>query len=92
MALRLSDQFKRDIKAHHKKKKFKELSKIWELIQEVDLYRERPLEGKGSPELLRHLDEQIYSRRSNAEDRLIYRVGETDIQLISCRGHYTNFG
>lgn len=89
MVLHLSDQFKNDIKVYQKKKAYKEGAKIWALILEIQTYCDRPLEGKGNPELLRHLGENVYSRRITAEHRLIYRLKENHIDLISCLGHYT---
>jgi len=90
VVLHLSDQFKKDLKVYRKKRALKESAKIWELILEIQTYWERPLEGKGNPELLKHLGANVYSRRITGEHRLIYRLGEGHIELISCIGHYTS--
>lgn len=89
MLIQLSDQFKKDLKVYQKKKAAQELAKIWELILEIRTYWDRPLQGKGSPELLKHLGEGLYARRINQEHRLVYRISETHLDLIACRGHYT---
>lgn len=89
MILQLSDQFKKDLKVYQKKKATQELSKIWELILEIRTYWDRPLQGKGSPELLKYLGEDVYARRISREHRLVYRIRETHLELITCRGHYT---
>lgn len=47
-----------------------------------------PLKGLGKPEILRHYDPSAYSRRINKEHRLVYRIKDNNIYVISCKGHY----
>ena len=47
-----------------------------------------PFEGLGKPEGLKHDYAGCWSRRITQEHRLIYRVTEQNIELLSCFGHY----
>jgi toxin YoeB len=51
---------------------------------------ENPREGIGKPERLRYFDKEVYSRRVNRKDRLIYTIYEekADIDISSFKGHY----
>ena len=62
-------------------------------IKCFDLVRElltNPREGKGKPERLKYFDKEVYSRRINHKDRLVYTIYEKmkEIDISSCRGHY----
>lgn len=48
-----------------------------------------PYEGIGKPEQLKGDLSGHWSRRINSEHRLVYRVTDTDLVLISCRFHYS---
>lgn len=60
--------------------------KINSLIKSID--RDGAVYGEGKPELLKGNYSGFISRRINGEHRLIYRVGEDTIVIISCSGHY----
>lgn len=45
-------------------------------------------EGLGKPEPLKGDLSGFWSRRIDAEHRLVYRPGKDIIEIISCRGHY----
>ncbi len=47
-----------------------------------------PFMGIGKPEPLRHQLKGYWSRRIDSEHRLVYRVSEDTITIISCRDHY----
>jgi|JI7StandDraft_1071085.scaffolds.fasta_scaffold568875_1 toxin YoeB len=50
-----------------------------------------PREGIGKPERLKgYEDFEVFSRRVNDKDRLIYEIIETEqlVEIISCVGHY----
>ncbi len=49
---------------------------------------QNPYAGIGKPEALKHDLSGCYSRRINKEHRLVYRIKEETIQIISCRFHY----
>ena len=53
----------------------------------TDTARE-PFTGVGKPEPLRHQLKGCWSRRINEEHRLVYRVTDETITIISCRDHY----
>lgn len=47
-----------------------------------------PFVGIGNPELLKYMDADIWSRRIDLEHRLVYRVGNIQIDFLACRYHY----
>ena len=59
--------------------------KLADLIEEI---RRTPFEGKGKPEPLKHGLKGFWSRRINQEHRLIYKVTENSIVIVSCNSHY----
>jgi len=61
------------------------LSKTMNLIQEC---LKSPFDGLGKPEPLRHNLKGYWSRRINDEHRLIYKVDDEKITIISCWDHY----
>ncbi len=66
----------------------KTIKKICRLID--DISRNGAMQGEGKPEALKGDLQGLYSRRINAQDRLIYRVKDNMIEILSCRGHYTD--
>lgn len=61
------------------------LKRTNELIKEC---MRTPFEGKGKPEALKENLSGFWSRRIDREHRLIYKVSDTSIHIISCRHHY----
>jgi len=59
--------------------------RIGDLIR--DILRD-PFEGLGKPEALKHQFKGYWSRRINRQHRLIYKVKENSIVVISCYSHY----
>jgi toxin YoeB len=59
--------------------------KISTLIEETS---RTPFKGIGKPEPLRHQLKGCWSRRITEEHRLVYKVNEKDVQIISCKYHY----
>ncbi|MFK7949794.1 MAG: Txe/YoeB family addiction module toxin [Saprospiraceae bacterium] len=62
-------------------------------IKSFDLLRntlQNPREGIGKPERLKYFEEEVYSRRVNQKDRMIYTIyeEEKEIDVSSFRGHY----
>ena len=64
----------------------KTILKIKELL--IDIDNNHPL-GIGKTEKLKGF-EDIYSRRINNKDRLVYSVYETYIIVYQCKGHYND--
>jgi len=63
----------------------KQLKKINELIKEIVL---APYEGIGKPEQLKQNLRGFWSRRIDHEHRLIYKIEDGKVVLISFRYHY----
>jgi len=61
------------------------LRKIEQLIDSI---RITPTEGIGKPEMLKHELAGKYSRRINKEHRIIYKIDNTTIYILSLKGHY----
>lgn len=61
--------------------------KVFDLIREMMV---EPRYGTGKPERLKYFEKEVYSRRINHKDRLIYTIYENDkmIDISSTRGHY----
>jgi toxin YoeB len=61
------------------------LKRINDLIKDA---QRSPFRGIGKPEPLRGELSGCWSRRINAEHRLVYSVSQTELTIISCRFHY----
>lgn len=59
--------------------------KVWDLVLDI---LKTPFRGIGKPEALKGDMSGYWSRRINQKHRLIYKVAETTIFLVSCYGHY----
>ena len=63
--------------------------KLYErLVRLITETAREPFTGIGKPEPLRHQLKGHWSRRIDGEHRLVYRVSEDAITVISCRDHY----
>ena len=64
------------------------LKKVNSLIE--DALRNGPHHGTGKPERLKHKGENMYSRRIDEANRLVYEYDESNglLIIISCKGHY----
>ena len=60
--------------------------KILQLIQQISL---KPFEGLGKPEALKFELAGCWSRRINAEHRIVYHVTDTKIKILQCRYNYS---
>jgi toxin YoeB len=63
----------------------KTVRKIIEIITDI---RKHPFEGIGKPEPLKHELKGFWSRRITQEHRLIYKVNNNILEILSCKGHY----
>jgi len=61
------------------------INRIKVLIRDID---RDPCKGIGKPEPLRGNWSGYWSRRIDQEHRLIYKVTDTQILVIKCKGHY----
>ena len=64
----------------------KTVKKINELLKDIDRNK---YSGLGKPEPLSGDLSGFWSRRINDKDRLIYKVENNEIKVISCRYHYS---
>jgi len=60
-------------------------AKIIELIRDI---RRNPFSGLGKPEPLRHNLKGLWSRRITDEHRLVYKISDEEVVVVSCRLHY----
>ena len=60
------------------------LKKINGLLKDIARHL---FDGEGKPEKLRGMD-NLWSRRVNDKDRLIYMAEEESILVVQCKGHY----
>ncbi|MDD2198772.1 MAG: Txe/YoeB family addiction module toxin [Bacteroidales bacterium] len=63
----------------------KYVKKINELLKDIS---RQPFTGKGKPEPLKFQYSGYWSRRIDAEHRLIYKVKDDEIHIAKCRFHY----
>ena len=53
----------------------------------MDILRQ-PFSGIGKPEPLKHDLKGYWSRRINDEHRLVYKVNDAAVIIVSCKYHY----
>lgn len=58
------------------------------ILKMVLLIEKEPFSGIGKPEPLKHELSGCWSRRINAEHRIVYQVSDNKIKIIQCRYHY----
>ncbi len=78
-----TDKFNRDYEFWKSDKAT--LTRIEVLINSI---RSSPFKGIGHPEPLKGRDGNIWSRRINKKDRIIYAVTSDKIIFMQCRKHY----
>lgn len=83
----LSDRAEEDLLFFKKSGNKVALSKIASFIDEL---RENPYFGTGKPEKLKYQEDNIWSRRIDSKNRLVYRIEENIVvvEIISAKGHY----
>ena len=63
----------------------KTLKRINLLIKDIS---RSPFDGLGKPEPLKGELSGFWSRRIDEVNRLVYRVSQNTLEILSCRGHY----
>ena len=63
----------------------KVISRINELLKDIS---RSPFSGLGKPEPLKYKYRGFWSRRIDAEHRLIYQVKNDEVLIAKCRFHY----
>ena len=61
------------------------LKRINQLIKEIE---REPFAGIGKPEPLKHQLSGFWSRRIDAQHRLVYSVADDTLLIAQCRDHY----
>ncbi|WP_428224195.1 Txe/YoeB family addiction module toxin [Flavobacterium sp.] len=89
MEIRYSKKAKSDLEFWSKSGNKKIIKKISELIKDIQLH---PYEGLGKPEALKYELVGYWSRRIDAEHRIIYEIIDENtidiLSIISLKGHY----
>ncbi len=83
--IEFSDEAKKDILFFQKAGDKSILLKIKSLILNI---QENPFSGIGKPEPLKHQFTGLWSRRINREHRMIYKIDQELITILSLKGHY----
>ena len=61
------------------------VKRINQLVRDI---RRMPFDGIGKPEALKGNLSGFWSRRIDDTNRLVYRINNGVIEILSCRGHY----
>nr|WP_262485306.1 Txe/YoeB family addiction module toxin [Dyadobacter fermentans] len=61
------------------------MKKIEQLLESI---ADTPTEGIGKPELLKYELAGRYSRRISHEHRIVYKIVDDTIYILSLKGHY----
>lgn len=80
------DQARKDITFWKKSGQKQIMTRITNLINDIQRH---PYQGIGKPKELKHELSGWWSRRIDREHRLMYRVLNEEIQVLSMRYHYT---
>ena len=86
MEIVLFDQAKEDIGFWKKSGQKQIMTRITNLLNDI---QKHPYSGIGKPEELKYALSGWWSRRINREHRLIYRVVNNEVQVLSMRYHYS---
>jgi len=62
--------------------------KCFDLVRDTSKH---PREGLGKPERLKYFNEEVWSRRVNHSDRMVYTIyeEEKEVDVSSFKGHYS---
>jgi len=89
MEVRYSKKAQKDLEFWSKSGNKNIIKKISQLIKAIQL---NPFEGIGKPEALKHELSGYWSRRIDAEHRIIYEIIDENtidiLSIISLKGHY----
>lgn len=85
MELVITDTAKEDIRFFLKSGQSGLVKKIEKLLISI---KETPFAGLGKPEPLKHEYSGKWSRRINAEHRIIYEARGNVVHILSVKGHY----
>ncbi len=85
--IEFSKEALKDLQLIKKSGKKADIQKINNFLAEIQV---TPRSGTGQPEQLKYQDGEVWSRKINKKDRLVYRIYENKliIIIISSYGHY----
>ncbi|WP_281270975.1 Txe/YoeB family addiction module toxin [Mucilaginibacter oryzae] len=69
-------------------KKIGDTQKLKKIRALIEAIIQSPFTGIGKPEALKYNYSGMWSRRIDHEHRIIYRVNELTVEIISLRTHY----
>jgi len=84
--IHITKEAKEDISALDRSGDKKSIEKLKKMLFEL---QNTPSEGTGQPEQLKYGYSGYWSRRINKKDRLIYRIYEETVTVVSAKGHYS---
>jgi len=61
------------------------LKKINALLKDI---LRSPFDGEGKPEPLKYNKQGYWSRRIDGANRLVYKITDTQVIIVACKGHY----
>lgn len=64
----------------------KTIKRINQLVKDIE--KNGVSDGIGKPEPLKENLSGYWSRRIDDTNRLVYKISEDELQIISCKGHY----
>ncbi|WP_025761448.1 Txe/YoeB family addiction module toxin [Dyadobacter tibetensis] len=87
--IQLSKDAKFDLQAIKRSGRKSDIEKISIFFGELE---NDPRSGTGMPERLKHYNGEVWSRRINKKDRLIYEILETEmlVLVVSVLAHYSD--
>lgn len=65
----------------------KTIKRVNALLKDIE---RTPFEGIGKPEPLKGELSGFWSRRIDDVNRLVYRISNGALEILSCKGHYTD--
>ncbi len=83
--VKLIERSQKDFQKHHKSGNKAVIKKIESILTELS---EHPETGTGKPEQLKADLSGLWSRRLNKKDRVIYKIEEDTVYILSAMGHY----
>jgi toxin YoeB len=85
MEIRLIEESENDLAYWEKTHNLKVLKRISELLESIE---HSPFQGIGNPEPLKYRLSGYWSRRINKENRIVYKIDDNIVWVISLKEHY----
>lgn len=87
--IKLSKEAEKDLSILKKSGKKSDIKKVESFFIEI---QETPRSGTGQPEQLKYTDRELWSRRINKKDRLVYEIRDDEIVIVIIQvlGHYSD--